>query len=74
MINKLEKRKIELEKIQGEKTQQMQILAKDISLMEQLIVKKNEFNKLVNELQKIVQEHSDICKTIEEEKQKEENS
>lgn len=71
MIKKLETKKTEFEKAFESKKQQAQALANDIALIEQLIAKKNELNKVIGELQAIGQEHEKVCKAIEEEKAKE---
>lgn len=71
MIKELETQKTEFEKAFESKKQQAQALANDIALIEQLIAKKNELNKVIGELQAIGQEHEKVCKAIEEEKAKE---
>ena len=70
MIKELETKKTELEKTFESKKQQAQALTNDITLIEQLIMKKNELNKVIGELQAIGQEHEKVCKAIEEEKAK----
>ena len=69
-IDELEVRKAELEKNFEIKKQQAQALTNDITLIEQLFMKKNELNKVIGELQTIGQEHEKVCKAIEEEKAK----
>ena len=71
MIKELENKKAELEQAFEGKKQQAQALTNDIVLIEQLIAKKNELNKVIGELQAIGQEHEKVCKAIEEEKAKE---
>lgn len=71
MIKELETKKAELEQAFESKKQQAQALTNDITLIEQLIMKKNELNKVIGELQAIGQEHEKVCKAIEEEKAKE---
>lgn len=71
MIKELETKKTELEQAFESKKQQAQALTNDIALIEQLIMKKNELNKVIGELQTIGQEHEKVCKAIEEEKAKE---
>lgn len=68
MIKELETKKAELEQAFESKKQQAQALTNDIVLIEQLIAKKNELNKVMGELQAIGQEHGKVCKAIEEEK------
>lgn len=71
MIKELENKKAELEQAFESKKQQAQALTNDITLIEQLIMKKNELNKVIGELQTIGQEHGKVCKAIEDEKAKE---
>ena len=71
MIKELETKKAELEQAFESKKQQAQALTNDIALIEQLIMKKNELNKVIGELQAIGQEHEKVCKAIEDEKAKE---
>lgn len=71
MIKELETKKAELEQAHEAKKQQAQALTNDIVLIEQLIMKKNELNKVIGELQGIAKEHSELCKAIEVEKAKE---
>lgn len=71
MIKELETKKAGIEQAFESKKQQAQALTNDITLIEQLIMKKNELNKVIGELQAIGQEHEKVCKAIEEEKAKE---
>ena len=71
MIKELETKKAELEQAFESKKQQAQALTNDITLIEQLIMKKNELNKVIGEMQAIGQEHEKVCKAIEDEKAKE---
>lgn len=71
MIKELENKKAELEQAFEEKKKQAQALTNDIVLIEQLIMKKNELNKVVVEIQDISNAHNEVCKAIATEKAKE---
>ena len=71
MIKEFENKKVNLEQAFEEKKKQAQALTNDIVLLEQLIMKKNELNKIMSEMQAIEQVHTEVCKVIEEEKAKE---
>lgn len=73
-LNELELKKAQLEQAFEEKRQQAQALSNDIMLIEQLITKKSELNKVVGDINAIKQEYDEVCKGIEAEQAKAEEA
>lgn len=72
-IDELEERKAELEKNFEIKKKQAQSVANDIAILEQLIQKKNELNKLITDIEEIGKEYTKVCSEIEGQENKESN-
>lgn len=73
-LNELVFKKAQFEQAFAEKEKQARALVNDITLIEQLLLKKSELNKVVDEINAMRREYETVCKEIETESEKAEQA